>query len=139
MNIRVEKLLSGLPFAEEQAGDGIVLTGRLLAGEVDYFHCLIGELRLSFLPEDIEEVEPLSTSELLLSQEGIGTAGTVRIVVRRGAPVQDIRPSELCEKMQPLRRPFALSVRPRVITVGPFTRFRDLEREFLLGRMLIDT
>ena len=140
MNISVEKWICCLPFAEEQAGDGIVLTGRLIAGEVGYFHLLVGELRLSFLPKDIAVIEPLVTSELLLPGEsrGLGPVATVRIVVRHGAPIQDIRPSELCERVLPERRPFALSVRPRVITLGPRTRFRDLEREFLLSQLLVD-
>jgi hypothetical protein len=140
MNISVEKWLCCLPFAEEQAWDGIVVTGRLTAGEVGYVHCLVGELRLSFLPEDITAIEPLVAPDLLLPEEskGLGSVATVRILIRRRAPVQDIRPSELCERALPERRPFALSVRPRVITLGPRTRFRDLEREFLSSQLLVD-
>jgi hypothetical protein len=135
MNIGVEKWLSHLPFAEEHAGDGIVLTGLLVPGDPGGLHVLVGELRLSFLNEDIVEIEPVATSESLFAHED---EGMVRVLVRRGAPVEDVRPSELCNKVLPQRRPFALSVRPLVVTLGPRARFRDLEREFLLSQSLID-
>jgi len=131
----VEKLLSSLPFAEEHAAHGIVLTGRAVSVVGGSFHFTVGELCFSFLPGDIVDIEPPLTSELLLPQEH---TGTVRILIRHGARVQDIRPREICGHRLPGRRPFALSARPPVITLGPCTRFRDLEREFLLTHALID-
>ncbi|HEY8455795.1 MAG TPA: hypothetical protein VIL34_09390 [Actinopolymorphaceae bacterium] len=127
--------LSRLPLADEQAADGIVLTGRVFAGGLDQVHVLVDDLRLTFRAEDIVEVEEVPTS----GGDRLHLAPRVfRVVVRPGAPLQDARPGELCERPSPGRRPFALSVRPPVITLGPATRFRDLEREFLLSQGLID-
>lgn len=133
VDIALGKWLLDLPFAEEHAGNGIVLIGRPIASNLDHFHCLVGQLQLSFLLQDILEIEPVSPLELPLSEVNKGVA---RILVRRGAPIQDIRLSELCDPGLPQRRPFALSVRPLVITLGPRRRFRDLEREFLLTNSL---
>jgi hypothetical protein len=135
INSRVDRLLSRLPLVEEHAGHGIVLTGRPIAGDVGHLHFLSGEFCFSFRLEDVLDIEVLDTAELPFSQED---AGTFRVLIRRGARVQDIRPGEFCDQGSPRRRPFALAVRPRVITMGPHTRFRDLEREFLLARGLID-
>ena len=130
----VEKLLSRLPFAEEHAGNGIVLTGCVVADVGASLHFTVGEFCFSFLPEDIIDIEPPLSSELLPQEH----AGTIRILIRRGARVQDIRPRKFCGQRLPGKRPFALSVRPPVITLGPCTRFRDLERKFLLTHALID-
>jgi len=112
-----------------------VLTGRPIAGDVGCLRFLSGEFCFSFRLEDILDIEVVETAEIPFSREG---AGTIRVLIRRGARVQDIRPGEFCDQSSPGPRPFALAVRPRVITLGPQTLFRDLEREFLLTRALID-
>lgn len=137
MNIKLETWLSRLPMAEEQVGDGIVLSGRLMPGAAGEFRILAGQLCLSFLRADILEIEPVSvpTADGLLQPP---VQPEVRVLLRQGAPIQDVRAAELCDQILPQRRPFALSVRPLTITLGPCTRFRDLEREFLLSQSLIE-
>jgi hypothetical protein len=133
MSMDVEKWLSHLPIAEEHFGEGILLNGEFMPSAPGEARILIGELCLTFLREDILDIEPaaeLETSPPL--------AHLIRIVVRKGAAFLDARAKDLCCTAGPGRRPFALSTRPSIITHDPSPRFRDLEHQFLQRQSLID-
>lgn len=132
MSIDIGRWLARLPIAEGHLTQGILLTGTFLPSVPGQVHILVGELCLMFLREDIVEVEPAADPP-----GAAPDAGRVRIVVRKGAPLLGARARDLCATATP-RRPFALAVRPRVITHDPSPRFRDLERQFLQRHALVD-
>lgn len=133
----VEEWLATLLVAEEESGDGIVLDGWVLTseltGEIEKVRLVVGGLYLSFAREDVTDIE-----SVVAAGHGSVPPGAFasRVVVRRGAPILDIRLERLC--LQQTRRPFALSVRPSTITLGPSNRFRELERQFLRDHSLVD-
>jgi hypothetical protein len=134
MKVDVVQWLSRLPLAEEQAGDGIVLDGWLGRGEHGRADIFTGGLRISVRSQEILEVGSAETDRI----PAPFSLKPVRIVVRRGAALLDIRPHELCEQLPPKRKPFALAVRPSHQPLGPADRFRELEREFLRKHGLTD-
>lgn len=134
MKVDVAQWVSRLSLAEEQAGDGIVLDGwlgRVEDGRADIF---VSGLRISFRLRDILEAESVETDDA----SAPSSPRPVRLLVRRGAAVLDVRPEELCEVFLPRQKPFALAVRPSHLVLGPASRFRELEREFILKHGLID-
>jgi alpha-beta hydrolase superfamily lysophospholipase len=141
MSIDVGKWLAQLPIAEGHLTQGILLTGTFLPSEPGQVHILVGALCLMFLREDIMDVEPagdLEGAAPAAGLEGVAPdADRVRIAVRKGAPLLGARAKELCATATQ-RRPFALAVRPRVITHDPSPRFRELERQFLQRQSLVD-
>ncbi len=133
MKVDVAQWLCRLPLAEEQAAEGIVLDGWLVSDEEGRADILVKGLRLSFRGQDILESESVET-------EGASAPSSprhVRLLVRRGAAVLDIRPDELCDAYPSHQKPFALAVRPSHLVLGPANAFRELEREFLLKHGLI--
>jgi hypothetical protein len=135
MNIDVAEWLCRLPLADEQAGDGIVLDGWLVPGEDGRTDISVRGLRLSFRSQDVLETQSVETEDAYAPS----SPRAVRLLVRRGAAVLDIRPDEFCVALPPRRKPFALAVRPSHQLLGPANRFRELEREFLQKHGLIDT
>ena len=134
MNVDIVQWLSGLPGADEHAGDGLVLDGWLGRSEDGRAEIFVRGLRLSFRVRDILEIEFVETEDA----SAPSSRRPVRLLVRRGAAVLDMRPDELCEALPPKTKPFALAVRPSHRAVGPANRFRELERAFLLKHGLID-
>lgn len=134
MKVDIAQWVSRLPLAEEQAGDGIVLDGWLGHGEDGRVDIFVSGLRLSFRSQDILEAESVEID----NASAPSSPKPVRLLVRRGAAVLDIRPEELCETFPPRRKPFALAIRPSHLVLGPASRFRELEREFLLKHGLMD-
>ena len=134
MKIDVAQWVALLPLAEEPTVDGIVLSGWLAPGADGQADLFVGELRLSFQTDDFLEIEPVETEDVRPS----GSPRLAHILLRRGAPILDIRLDALCEGKPPQLKPFALAVRPSHLLLGPVSRFRDLEREFLLKHGLID-
>jgi hypothetical protein len=134
MSMDVEKWLSHLPIAEEHIGEGILLNVEFMPSAPGEARILVGELCLTFLREDILDIEPAAELENLPPPH----LHLIRIVVRKGAPLLDARAKDLCGTAAPGRRPFALSTRPSIITHDPSPRFRDLEHQFLQRQSLID-
>jgi hypothetical protein len=134
MKVDLAQWLFRLPLAEEKAADGIVLAGWLGRGEDGRVDIFAGRLRLSVRSQEILEIESAETDEV----SATFSLKPVRVVVRRGAALLDIRPDELCKELPPQRKPFALAVRPSHRPLGPADRFRQLEREFLRKHGLID-
>ena len=134
MKVDVAQWVSLLPRAEEQAGDGIVLDGWLGRGQNGRVDIFVGGLRLSFRLRDILAIESVTTEDTSAQ----ASPRPVRVLVRRGAALLDIRPAELCERLPSHQKPFALAVRPYHRVLGGANRFRELEREFLLTHGLID-
>jgi len=134
MNDEIVQWVSRLPLVDERAGDGLVLDGWLGRSENGRAEIFVRGLRLSFRLRDILEIESLETDAAATPS----ARTPVRLVVRRGAGVLDIRLSELCEGLTPKQRPFALTVRPSHRAIGPANHFRELERAFLLKHGLID-
>src|SRR5512134_512824 len=126
MKIDIAQWVSRLPLAEEQVGDGIALEGWLGHGEDGRADIFVCGLRLSFRLRDILETECVETEDA----SAPSSPRPVRLLVRGGAAVLDIRPEELCEALPPRRKPFALAVRPSHRVLGTANRFRELEREF---------
>jgi hypothetical protein len=135
MKTNIEQWLAHLPLADEQAGDGFVLTGRLVSVDGDEVRIVVGEPCLSFSPDDILDIAPVEVTEQLGPTP---SPGTVRVAIRRGASLLDARPGTLIDGLPPPRRPFALATRPTPIILDPVPRFRELERRFLLSQSLID-
>jgi hypothetical protein len=127
MKIDIEKWISLLPVAEEQAAEGSILfSGMLLPGKADEICILSGALRLSFSQDDILKIESSPVE------------GYSIVAIRQRAPVLESMPSELCDLSSlSKRRPFALSVRSRKIISGPSHKFRALERQFLADEALL--
>ena len=134
MKIDVAQWIALLPLAEERTVDGIVLSGWLTPGENGQADLFVGGLRLSFQTDDFLEIEPVETEDLRPS----GSPRLAHVLLRRGAPILDIRLDALCKAQPSQLKPFALAVRPSHLLLGPASRFRDLEREFLLKHGLID-
>ena len=134
MNRDSEKWPSHLPIAEEVVGEGIVLNGWLVPSKPETLCIVTSELCLVFHQIDIIEIESVTSIE---DPAELQPAIPVRIVIRREAPILDIRLAKLREGLSPQHRPFALAVRPLTITIGPANRFRDLERGFLEGEELV--
>ena len=134
MNLDIEKWLSHIPLAEEVVGEGIVLSGWLVPSKPEELCILIGELYLVFHRIDIVGMELVTSIE---DPGELKPAIEVRIVIRRGSPILDIRLGQLREVLSPQQRPFAFSVRPLSITLKPASRFRNLERQFLEDAGLI--
>jgi hypothetical protein len=134
MKVDVAQWVSRLPLAEEQVGDGIVLDGWLGRAEDGRADIFVSGLRLSFRLQDILETQSVGMED----PSAPSSPRPVRLLVRRGAAVLDIRPDQLCEICLSRRKPFALAVRPSHLVLGPANRFRELEREFLLKHGLID-
>jgi hypothetical protein len=131
MNVDVAQWIAHLPRADEQVGDGLVLTGYVLPAGAGEMRLAVGEVGLAFALADILDVAP--------AQEDFGPASStpaVRVVVRRGASLLDARPAMLVTGRP--RMPFALSVRLTPVVLEPSRRFRDLERRFLLDHSLLD-
>jgi hypothetical protein len=133
MSMDVEKWLSHLPIAEERIGEGILLNGEFMPSAPGEARILVGELCLTFLREDILDLELAAELENSPPRPHL-----IRIVVRKGAPLLDARAKDLCGTAVPGRRPFALSTRRSIITYDPSPRFRDLEHQFLQRQSLID-
>jgi hypothetical protein len=133
MSMDVEKWLSHLPIAEEHIGEGILLTGEFVPSAPREARILVGELCLTFLREDILDIEPAAELE-----NAPPLPRRIHIVVRKGARLLDAREKDLCGTAVRGRRPFALSTRPSIVTDDPPPRFRDLERQFLQRQSLID-
>jgi hypothetical protein len=133
MKIDVARWVALLPLAEEPTVEGIVLSGWLAPGEDGQADLFVGGLRLSFQIDDLLEIEPEAEDV-----RPPGSPRLVHILLRRGAPILDIRLDALCQEQPPQLKPFALAVRPSHLLLGPVSRFRDLEREFLLKHGLID-
>ena len=134
MKVDVVHWVSRLPLAEESVGEGIVLEGWLGRGEDSRADIFTGRMRLSFRWQDILEIEPAAMDDGPVEDSLI----LVRVAVRRGAALLDIRPEELCGRLPPKPKPFALAVRPSHEPLGRADRFRELEREFLRKHGLID-
>ena len=134
MKVDVVHWLSLLPLAEEHAGEGIVLNGWIGCGENGRAEIFASGLRLSFGSQDILDIEPAGTDFV----SATSPLKPVRVVVRRGATLLDVRPDTLCEDLLPQQKPFALAVRLSHQPIGPADRFRELEREFLRKHGLID-
>jgi hypothetical protein len=120
----LERWLAVLPGADEEPGDGLVLSGRLAPAPPGRVRLVTRDLSLAFHADDV------------LDLESSGAAGEVRLLLRRGAALVDARPAPLEPDAPAGRRPFALATRPRTLTLAPAPRFRALERAFLerLGR-----
>lgn len=134
MKVEVAQWLCRLPLADEKVGDGIVLDGWLVPGGDGRADVSVRGLRLSFRSQDVLETQSVETEDA----PAPSSPRAVRLLVRRGAAVLDIRPDEFCDALPLGRKPFALAVRPSHQVLGPANRFRELEREFLLKHGLID-
>jgi hypothetical protein len=132
MRMDIEKWLSHLPIAEEHIVEGILFDVEFISSTPGEARVVVGELCLTFLREDILDIE--SAAEM----ENSPPHGPFRIVVRKGAPLLDARANEICGKVALGRRPFALSARPSIITHAHSPRFRELEHQFLKRHILID-
>src|SRR5262245_14052045 len=110
-----EQWVAQLPMAEAEFGDGLVLTGCLVPTKADEIRIVVGEFCLSFSPGDVLDVAPVGATEHV----GMSPpAGTVRIAIRRRAPLLDVRLAVLIHEPSP-RRPFALSTRPLPLILDP--------------------
>lgn len=134
MNTDIKKWLSLLPFAEEQAANGIVLNGCLVSSQARKATILVGGVYLSFHRSDILEIEPADSTEDPVHPP---SKVAIRVVIRRGASLLDIGLGQLDDEPSHHRRPFALSVRSLAATPAAADRFRNLERQFLLRHSLL--
>jgi hypothetical protein len=132
MSMDVEEWLSRLPIAEEHTGQGILINGEFIPGAPGEVRFLVGELCLTFLREDILDIERAAESE-----DPPPHRLWMRIVVRKGACLLDARAKDLCVTSVPGKKPFALAARPS-ITYNPSPRFRELEHQFRQRHSLID-
>jgi hypothetical protein len=112
MLIDLDKLLSSLPVAEEDAETGIAISGRLAPSARGEICILVGDLGLYFLEVDVLRIEASVIDGL--AKEPISSAG-MQVVIRRGAPLLDICLSKTYEGFIPGHKPFALAVRPLTI------------------------
>ena len=132
MSMDVENWLSHLPMAEEHICEGILLNGEFIPSAPGEARVLVGELCLTFLCEDILDIERAAESE-----DSSLHLRMMRIVIRKGAHLLDARAKDPSVASVPGKRPFALAARPS-ITYNPSPRFRELERQFRERHSLID-
>lgn len=128
MNSEIANLLARLPPAEEELGDGIVLTGRLLPRAPNEVNVLSGGFCFTFFLKDVLAIEPIGIEEL---EKQFASKEEVRVLVRRHAPILNILPGQLYSGLLTRQRPFALSVRSAALTLRIANRFRTMEQEFL--------
>ena len=99
-----------LPIAEEHTGHGILINGEFIPGAPEEARFLVGELCLTFLREDILDIERAAESE-----DPPPHRLWMRIVVRKvlacWMPVRRIFVSHRCREKSPLRLPLGLPSR----------------------------
>jgi hypothetical protein len=124
-----QRWIDSLPYADEEAGIGLVMMGRLIPGPAHMTRIATGALCLTFATADVLSIADVPNgSQLEMSDPA---APRKRLVVRRGAVLWDVCPDECVTPAPPGRQPFAFSSRPS--TPRPKTRshFTDLETDFL--------
>jgi hypothetical protein len=133
MSENIEEWLSQLPTAHECPSEGILLVGTLAPSAPEVACVVVGGFCFVFRRADILDIEIQDCSQVASQPQ------TIRVVVRKGAPLMNAFPSDIRGESPTGRRPFALSSRQSIGVSNPCPRFRALEDHFLRKHSLLGT